>query len=105
LVPSIRQQLDHGDEIGRSAAIVASWARYAEGVDERGFPIEVVDRRRDSVMARARRQIDDPLAFITDRQLFGDLAENGRFVDAYLSALRSLHERGARATLTWLVEK
>ena len=33
-----------GGEVRCSAAVVASWARYAEGVDEQGEPIEVVDR-------------------------------------------------------------
>ena len=33
-----------GGKIHRSALVVASWARYAEGVDEAGEPIEVVDR-------------------------------------------------------------
>ena len=38
-------------------------------------------------------------AFITDREVFGDLADDQRFVAAYASALASLHLRGARATL------
>jgi len=82
---------------------VASWARYAEGVDEQGQPIEVVDRLRDSLMRRARRWREDPDAFIANRELFGDLADDERFVAAYRSALASLHERGARATLESLV--
>jgi mannitol 2-dehydrogenase len=82
---------------------VASWARYAEGVDEHGKPIEVVDRQRERLMALAAEQREDPLAFITNRELFGDLIEDARFVDAYRSALHSLHERGARATLRSLV--
>jgi len=105
LLPVVRAQLSLGGEIVRSAAIVASWARYVEGTDERGEPIEVVDRQRDRLMALAARQSTDPLAFITNRELFGDLVEQERFVDAYLSALRSLHERGARATLRTLVEE
>ena len=36
LLPVVRQQLATGGEIRRSAAVVASWARYAEGVDEAG---------------------------------------------------------------------
>ena len=103
LLPVVRVQLARGGEIARCAAIVASWARYAEGVDEHGKPIEVVDRQRERVMALAARQREDPLAFITNRELFGDLIEHERFVDAYLSALRLLHERGARATLRALV--
>ncbi len=99
LLPVITANLATGGEIRRSAAVVASWARYAEGVDEQGEPIEVVDRLRDSLVARARRQREDPLAFVADRELFGDLVDDERFVAAYRSALESLHERGARATL------
>src|SRR5205085_1402821 len=99
LVPVIRHQLAHSGQIERSAAIVASWARYAEGVDEHGEPIDVVDRHRQRVQAAARRQRDDPTAFIQDRELFGDLAGDERFVRAYTAALDSLHRRGARATL------
>jgi mannitol 2-dehydrogenase len=103
LLPVIRQQLATGGEIRRSAAVVASWARYAEGFDEAGEPIEVVDRLRDKLMELARRQRDDPDAFIANRDVFGDLADDKRFVTAYRSALSSLHQRGALATLQSLL--
>ncbi len=103
LLPVVRQQLATGGEIRRSAAVVASWARYAEGTDEAGQPIEVVDRLRDSLMQAARRQREDPDAFIANRDIFGDLASDKRFVTAYRSALASLHQHGARTTLESLV--
>ena len=103
LLPVIRAQLASGGEIRRSAAVVASWARYAEGVDEQGEPIEVIDRYADTLTALARCQREDPLAFISNRQLFGDLAGDERFAAAYSSALASLHQRGARATLQSLI--
>ena len=99
LLPVIRHNLANGGEIRRSVAVVASWARYAEGVDEAGEPIEVVDRLRDTLTAKARRQHEDPLAFVADRELFGDLVDDERFVASYVSALASLHDKGARATL------
>lgn len=105
LVPVIRANLHAGGEIDRSALVVASWARYAEGVDEKGGPIEVVDRLKDRVMAAAARQGDDPLAFIRDRDLFGDLADDERFAAAYTAALDALHRKGARATLEAHAEK
>ena len=95
-----RSSSTSGGEITRSAAIVASWARYAEGVDEEGEPIEVVDRRAEradrdrAAPARRARTPSSPTA-----TLFGDLADDARFAEAYRTALRSLHERGARATL------
>jgi len=104
LVPVIRQQLASGGDIHRCAAVVASWARYAEGVDEQGEAIEVVDRLKDELMAIAAKNRDEPAAFIENRELFGDLAEQPRFREAYLAALQSLHARGARATLEALVK-
>jgi mannitol 2-dehydrogenase len=103
LLPVIRRQLVTGGEFRRSAAVVASWARYAEGVDEQGEPIEVVDRLADSLTRSARRQRGDPDAFIANRDVFGSLSDDKRFVAAYRSALASLHQRGARATLASLV--
>jgi mannitol 2-dehydrogenase len=99
LLPVVRQQLAAGGSIKRSAAVVASWARYAEGVDDAGNPIEVVDRFAETLTSLARRQGEDGVAFISNKDLFGDLADDERFVTAYRSALASLHERGARATL------
>lgn len=99
LVPVIRHNLAHGGEVERSALVVASWARYAEGVDEQGQPIEVVDRLRERTMAAAAQQSEDPLAFLRDRDLFGDLVEQPAFTEAYLAALADLHEIGARASV------
>src|ERR1035441_4227373 len=73
------------------------------GVEEQGDPIEVVDRLGDSLVPLARRQREEPDVFIANRQLFGDLIDDERFRAAYLSALDSLHARGARATLESLV--
>jgi mannitol 2-dehydrogenase len=103
LLPVVRHNLAAGGEIHRSVAVVASWARYAEGVDEQGQPIEVVDRLADRLTAAARRQHAEPLAFVANRQLFGDLVDDARFVTAYRAALASLHGKGARATLEDLV--
>ena len=105
LLPVIRHNLAAGGQVTLSAAVVASWARYAEGVDEEGTPIVVVDRLADTLTASARRQHHDSLAFVRNEELFGNLAEDGRFTSAYLAALRSLHDRGARATLEELVAR
>lgn len=103
LLPVVREQLAQDGRIEISAAIVASWARYAEGVDEQGEPITVVDRLADELVPIARSQSSDPLAFIRNRTLFGDLVDDDRFVAAYSRALSSLHEMGARATVEGLV--
>jgi len=102
LLPVVREQLAVNGRITNAAAIVASWARYAEGVDEQGEPIEVVDRLRDELVPVAQTQRQVPLAFLENRALFGDLIDDPRFVEAYLSALESLHSVGALATVQGL---
>ena len=57
------------------------------------------DRYAGRLTSLARRQREDPGAFITNHDLFGDLAGNERFMTAYQTALDSLHQRGARATV------
>ncbi|KXW78335.1 mannitol dehydrogenase [Mycolicibacterium phlei DSM 43071] len=99
LLPVIRENLKTGAPIRCSAAVVASWARYAEGVDEQGEPIDVQDSLADTLVPLARSQRAHPTAFIENTALFGDLAQHERFVRDYLWALDSLHRDGARATL------
>ena len=99
LLPVIRAQLAAGGEIRRSAAVVASWARYAEGIDEQGEPITVADRYSDTMTRLARSQREHPDAFIANRAVFGNLADDQRFGAAYRRALAMLHQRGAQATL------
>ncbi|ALC04623.1 Mannitol 2-dehydrogenase [Corynebacterium deserti GIMN1.010] len=99
LLPVVRENLSAGRDVTLSAAIVASWARYAEGVDEQDQPINVVDNLKERVMENASGNRSDALAFLRDRGIFGDLIDNEEFTKAYVDTLNSLHHRGAEATL------
>jgi mannitol 2-dehydrogenase len=105
LLPVVRANLASGGPIVLSAAVVASWARYAEGADEQGRALEVVDQLRDELMPLARRQGEDELAFLSDRTVFGDLIDDARFVDAYRRTLAVLHADGAQAALAEALER
>jgi mannitol 2-dehydrogenase len=102
VLPVIRSNLATGGQLARSAVIVASWARYADGIDEAGQPIEVVDALREELMSRAGRQRTRPLSFIEDDRIFGDIAHRSAFTGRYLTALESLYRLGARQTLVQL---
>ncbi|MGO1317681.1 MAG: mannitol dehydrogenase family protein [Cellulomonadaceae bacterium] len=100
LVPVVVDQLALADpHVELSAAIIASWARYAEGRDEHGEPIDVVDLAADRVRQVAATQGLDSDVFLRIRDFFGDLADDERVAEPYRSTLASLHERGARRTL------
>ncbi|MCU1477707.1 MAG: mannitol dehydrogenase-like protein [Subtercola sp.] len=103
ILPALRDRIAAGGDVSLGAAIVASWARYDEGEDEGGQPIDIVDRLKDDLTARARRYADDPEAFVNQRSVFGELGSEERFMRPYLNALRSLHEHGSRETYAGLV--
>lgn len=99
VLPVVRDQLARGVAIDCAALVVAAWAAYARGTDEQGDAIEVVDRLLETVRAAAARR-EDPIAFIRDTGVFGDLGESSEFVAAYLrqtEQLAALGSRGAAA--------
>lgn len=99
LLPVVRHNLANDGPIALSAAVVASWARYAEGVDENGREYEIVDPLKADVSAAAHRYRQQPDAFLENRSIFGDLIDEPRFHTAYLRTLSILHEDGAAAAL------
>ena len=103
LLPVIRQQLAAGRPFTRSAAVIASWARYAEGTDENGAPHEVDDVLGPQLQAAARRQRSHRTAFLDgNRAVFGELAGDPRFTAVYSSILTALLDHGVRETFTHL---
>jgi mannitol 2-dehydrogenase len=104
VLPVVRQNLAAGRPVTLAATLIASWARYAEGVDDAGRPIEVVDALRDELTERARRRTDY-LSFVANERIFGDLAGQPAFTDPYARALDSLHALGVRPTLARLAGK
>lgn len=105
LLPVAKERLIVGGRSPMCAAVVAAWARYAEGTDEQGKPIDVVDPRREELMTAARAQHSAPTAFIENRQVFGDIAESGALVEDYTRVLTAIHARGVRAALRELLQR
>ncbi|MGC4935452.1 mannitol dehydrogenase family protein [Gordonia sp. DT30] len=103
LVPVIGDRLTQHGGVDFAAAVVASWTRYDEGVDEQGDPIDVDDPLADRLVGLARRSRTEPFAFLSEESLFGDLATREEFTTPYLWALETLRTKGARDTLRELL--
>jgi mannitol 2-dehydrogenase len=104
VLPAVQENLAAGRDVALAAAVVAGWARYCEGEDENGEPIELIDPLAASLRERALAERDEPLAFLEDRALFGGLADEPAFTQPYLVTLRALHRAGARSAVATLVE-
>ena len=99
VLPVVRDRLDADGDVRLAALVVASWARYAEGVDEDGRPIDVVDstaRRARGGRPRPGRRPDGVPA--GPRACSATSSSTQRFVAAYVDALEGLHSDGARRT-------
>ncbi|HVU92817.1 MAG TPA: mannitol dehydrogenase family protein [Jatrophihabitans sp.] len=99
LLPVLRYQLAADGPIEDAVLVLACWARYAEGTDEAGEEFELVDPAAAALTAAARQQAADPLAFVRNRDVFGDLVDDPRFAECFTAALTAVREHGARAAI------
>jgi mannitol 2-dehydrogenase len=99
MVPVVRHNVQSGGEVRRSATVIAAWTQYALGADEQGRHISVIDKRSHLTKALAQESLAQPMAFIECPSLFGTLALETAFADAYIDALTFFRKSGARATL------
>jgi mannitol 2-dehydrogenase len=102
LLPVVRDRQDRGLTSPWSAAIVASWAAFARGLDADGTPIDFTERQRDLVDEAVRRQQSDPAGFLTVTKIFGDLGEDAEFARRFTAVYRDITEHGPRYALNQL---
>ena len=102
-LPVIRENLDAGRPVTLGATMVAAWAEYWAMIGRGELAAaEVPPDVYATEMAEAAVQ-PRPEAFVELRALFGDLADRPAFMAPYLSARRSLVERGVHETLDRLL--
>ncbi|MDR2372979.1 MAG: mannitol dehydrogenase family protein [Bifidobacteriaceae bacterium] len=102
VLPVVADRLAAGQPCDISAAIVAAWARYSEAAIDPGGGITMNDRRREQIMGLAARMSTDPLGFLREESIFGDLANRPGFTTPYLrflGLLRTAQVAGALQTL------
>jgi mannitol 2-dehydrogenase len=99
LLPTIRDALAAGTPIDGLALTEALWARMCTGTREDGSTIDANDPQWDKLNAAALAARDTPAAWLEQRDLYGDLADNAHFSDSFSRWLRMLHDTGPEAAL------
>ena len=99
LLPVVRDQIAIGGSSPICAAVVASWARYAEGLDENGASLDITDPMKEEIRAAVKSEASDPGAFLKLTSIFGELGSNKEFLAQYLSARDTIHKIGVRGLL------
>lgn len=100
IVPTLRDALQNGGPIEGLALESALWARYCAGVTDSMAEIAPNDPDWDNLVKVAREARLRPLAWLEQRAIYDDLAQDGRFAPAFCRWLDALWDRGTAAVLT-----
>lgn len=100
ILPSVADRLKANLPVTGLALVGALWARYCYGETDSGKAIAPNDPNWDRLTAQARRAKAEPRAWLEMRDIFGPIAADPAYVDAFTTALNSLYAVGTRDTLT-----
>jgi mannitol 2-dehydrogenase len=106
ILPSATDRLKAGQSLTGLALVSAFWARYCYGRTDSGKEIAPNDPSWDRLQTFAKRAKDDPKAWLEMTDIFGDLANQPAYVQAFTQALTTIWQQGTKATLeTYLAER
>jgi mannitol 2-dehydrogenase len=100
IVPSVRDALAAGGSINGLALVSALWCRYCAGTEDDGTVIPPNDPNWDKLQPLALAAKDNPKAWLEGLvTVYGDVATDLRFVEAFSRWLPRLWKDGTAATL------
>lgn len=103
VIPVIQDRLKKNETIYFSTAIVASYAFYVSGVNEKGEKIEVVDRASENLINLSKRLQKDASLIKDEHEIFGEVVRDERFVKVFAEIYDKIKSNGSEATLKWLL--
>ncbi|MDB4539579.1 mannitol dehydrogenase family protein [Saprospiraceae bacterium] len=93
LISTIHDNLATGGSIKFATLVIAAWCYYSDkGMDRHGHPIEIIDAMGTEIHQAAKQTTTDPIAFIRQESLFGDLIKNERFIKMYTEAVQKIYQ-------------
>lgn len=99
VLPILRDALDAGGMIEGLSLVEALWARMCAGTREDGSAIEPNDPDWDRLKAAALAARERPAAWLEQSHIYGDLAGNARFSDAFERWHRLIWSEGTAVVL------
>jgi len=105
IVPPIRANLEEGNDVDGLALVSAMWCRYCLGETEDGTEIEPNDQRWDELTELAEKAKEDPVEWLKGvESVYGDLAENDKFVEAFEKQLKIVNEEGVEKAMQQYID-
>ncbi|MEP2240491.1 MAG: hypothetical protein ABJI22_19140, partial [Maribacter sp.] len=92
LIATIQDNLANGGSIKFATLVIAAWCYYSDkGVDKNGNPIEIIDAMQEQLHLAASKTQTDPLAFIRQETLFGNLINEDKFSNLYSDLVQKIY--------------
>lgn len=104
ILPVLREGLDAGTPIDGLALSEALWARMCAGTREDGSEIEPNDPFWADLSKSGQAAKSDPDAWLVQSHIYGSLAENVRFSQAFAKWLNLIWSDGTEAALAQYLE-
>ena len=103
IIPTIKEQLERGGSVLRSAIVIAAWCHYLERSGTSGNNYEIQDKNKEILLAGSKSSVkNNTLDFLKIDTIFGDLVSYEHFVSAYLLIINKLRKFGIKSVLTQL---
>ncbi len=84
LIATIQENLAAGGSIKYATLVLVAWCYYSDKqVNQNGQPLDIQDAMKAELHQAAKQTSSDPLAFIRQESIFGNLIDNERFTTVY----------------------
>ena len=94
IMPTIQGQLKSDGNVNYAAFVLAAWAKYSLGVNEKNETINIKDALAEKLLAQAKIAKDKPAQFLTLEEVFGNLSQSVFFCEAFTKAYRNIESFG-----------
>ena len=92
LITTILENLAIGGSIKFATLVIAAWCYYSDkAIDRHGHSIEIIDAMSAELHQAAKQTETDPLAFIRQESIFGNLIEKKIFTKLYTEAIQKIY--------------
>lgn len=99
VIDSIKDGLENGTCVDGLVLACALWCRYSIGTDEENRVLDIKDPREELLKETALKAKDDPIVFLQMEDIYGDLAQNKKFVTIFSTYLNSIWKNGVESTV------
>ena len=94
ILPTVYAQLKGKAHIEHAAFVVAAWAIYSRGFDEKGKVLNIKDALKPTLVKEAIASEVNPVAFLEIESVFGKLKDSEVFVEAYTKSYENIKNHG-----------